>query len=409
MTAQEIHVIALTHKQFPLTTIGQFTLSEDQRTEVLKDVKSIFGFSELMYLSTCNRVEIVFVTEKGFDQVLISNLLSVLCGCEVDESWLNSIEWYEGEEAARHLLRVVASLESMMVGEREIITQFRKAFEYCQQQGLTGDRIRLLSRQCIETAKLIHTRTQMNGKPVSVASFAWKKIKEFGHVANQRVLLVGAGQMMRAIAKYMREEPCKEVVMYNRTASNAAELMKPLQGKWGSLEDLNLHESLIDVVVICTSSHDVLITKEMFSKWTSDGGKKLVIDLSVPSNTEASIADLPNVNFIGMSEIGEEVAANIKLWEGAIVGCEPLIDQALESYNHLLKQRTIERMMSNVPSAIKEIRTTAMTEVFANEVNELDPKSKAVLDSIIDYFEKKYISVPMKMAREVLLTASHNK
>jgi glutamyl-tRNA reductase len=316
---------------------------------------------------------------------------------------------YEGKSAAKHLLRVVASLESMMVGEREIITQFRKAFEFCQQEGLTGDRIRLLSRQCIETAKQIHTRTQMNGKPVSVASFAWKKIKEFGSVAEQRMLLVGAGQMMRAIAKYMREEPCKEASMYNRTASNAQELMKPVQGKWGSLIDLEKHVSQIDILVICTSSHDVLVTEEMFSKWTQDGSRKLVIDLSVPSNIDPEIGELPNVTFMGMSEIGEEVATNIKHWESAIVGCEPMIDEALEAYCHLLKQRTIEKMMSNVPTTIKEIRALAMTEVFAQEVSELDPKSKAVLDNIIDYFEKKYISVPMKMAREVLLTAAHTK
>jgi glutamyl-tRNA reductase len=409
MTAQEIHVIALTHKQLPLSTIGQFTLPEDLRSSILHHLKAKFEFSELMYLATCNRVELVFASDKGIDSVMLGDVLQALNQSQVDDSILNSIEFYSGDSAARHLLRVVASLESMMVGEREIITQFRKAFEFCQREDLTGDRIRLLAKQCIETAKQIHSNTQMNGKPVSVASFAWKKIKEFGPLADQNILLVGAGQMMRAIAKYMRDEPCNKVTMYNRTANHAEELMRPLNGAWNNLDALANHNDSVDVLVTCTSSHEILVGKKLFASWSASGNRKLVIDLSVPSNIDPAIADIHGVSFMGMHEIGEEVSKNIEHWENAIKGCEPLIDEALNAYNHLLKQRKIERMMSEVPGAIKEIRSLAMSEVFAQEISELDPRSKAVLNTIVDYFEKKYISLPMKMAREVLLTADHTK
>jgi glutamyl-tRNA reductase len=409
MTAQEIHVIALTHKQLPLTVVGQFTLPEDVRASILLQLKSKFEFSELMYLATCNRVELVFASEKVIDTSILKEVLYELSQIHFDETLLNSIEFYSGNAAAKHLLRVVASLESMMVGEREIITQFRKAFEFCQLNGLTGDRIRLLARQCIETAKQIHTSTQMNGKPVSVASFAWKKIKEFGNVADQKVLLIGAGQMMKAIAKYMHEEPCKEVTMYNRTVAHAEAIMKPVHGTWNDLKELPKCKFSFDVLVICTSSHETIVSKDIFVSPGKQEQKRLVIDLSVPSNVDKTITEIPGVCFIGMHEIGEEVSANIKHWENAIKGCEPMIDEALIAYNHLLKQRMIEKMMSEVPTTIKEIRSLAMSEVFANEMSELDPKSQAILNSIVDYLEKKYISVPMKMAREVLLTATHNK
>jgi len=408
MKVQEIQVVALTHKKLPIEEIGLFTIAPEARIESLSRIKQLFDLKELMYLATCNRVEIIFVPNAEWSEGLTENILAEISGQEVITSKvLEGADKFVGHNAVLHLFRVVASLESMMVGEREIITQFRSAFEFCMQAGLTGDQIRLLAKKCVETAKQIHTRTQMNGKPVSVASFTWKKVKEFAGASSKNLVLVGSGQMMNAISKYLKEDSWKNVTMYNRTSEKAQKVMEPMKGNWGDLNDLTQHSSGCDILVTCTSSSDILVTKEFFKSIAFDGSKKLVIDLSVPSNIEKTVGEIPGVTFISMQDIGVEVSENQRCWENAVLGCEPLIDEAIQSYEQMLRQRRIEKMMSHVPSIIKEIRTTAINEVFAEEMKGLDEKSKALLDEIMDYMEKKYISVPMKMAREVLLTASN--
>ena len=156
----ELRVVALTHKHFTLDTIGKFHVDDNRREQVLKQLIHHIGIGELMYLSTCNRVEIVFTLPHYVCPGVTANMLKLIQP-NLDEADIKSIaaqaERFNGVEAAEHLLNVAASLDSAIIGEREIITQLRKAYEECDALGLTGDDLRLMIRQCIQTAKEVFT------------------------------------------------------------------------------------------------------------------------------------------------------------------------------------------------------------------------------------------------------------
>ena len=137
--------------------------------------------SELMYLGTCNRVEVVFNVShfvcSGFTQKLLSHLFP-----DHDNSFIKGVaqkaQRFNGEETADHIFRVAASLDSLIIGEREIITQLRNAYEECERMNLTGDSLRMLSQHAIRIAKDVYTHTNLSKKPVSIVSIAWKLFQE---------------------------------------------------------------------------------------------------------------------------------------------------------------------------------------------------------------------------------------
>src|SRR5262249_3662790 len=147
-------------------------------------------------------------------------------------------EVYNSHEAVNHILRVASSLESLVVGEREIITQFRQAYEKCNSYGLTSDFMRLLNKHTVETAKQIFTETGIAKNPVSVVSLAYRLLKEKNVKDNARCIFVGAGQTNATMAKYMKKHNFSSFTVFNRSLDKAIELSKELNGKAYELNEL---------------------------------------------------------------------------------------------------------------------------------------------------------------------------
>ncbi len=166
-----LKIIAFTHKTTDINDIGKFHVDESELQARLQHLKSSVNAIELLYLSTCNRVEFVFSSSYSLDTSYLTNFIKAFnCNWGEDE-----IEWYlknaqvfEGDNALRHLFSVASSIDSLVVGEREIITQVRNAYEKCNELGLTGDLIRLVVKRTIEVAKEVYTHTNIAKNPVSV-------------------------------------------------------------------------------------------------------------------------------------------------------------------------------------------------------------------------------------------------
>ncbi|MFN9799343.1 MAG: glutamyl-tRNA reductase, partial [Bacteroidota bacterium] len=136
-----------------------------------------------------------------------------------------------------------------------------------------------------------------------------------------------------------------------------------------------------------------------------ESGRKLIIDLALPADIDAAVASSAEVHYVGMETIQSRASENISSREQALAECEPIITSGVREFERMFAEREVERAMRSIPEAIKEIRSTALGSVFARDLEQLDENSREVLEKIIAYMEKKYISVPMKMAREVLLDA----
>ena len=403
---QNIHTIAITHRNFESAEIGRFHLSDERRAEVLNQIKNSCELSELMYLSTCNRVEYIFITDKVVDAQFVSKFFTAFFGPaekkSIDDATAKSAI-FSGEEALRHLFRVAASLDSMVVGEREIITQVRKAYDESRAMGIAGDTIRIIIQKTIQTAKEVYTQTDIARNPVSVVSLAYRKLRALNVPLDAKILFVGSGVTNTAMARYLSKHGFTDFVVFNRTLSNAEKLAAELNGTAFPLYALSDYKQGFDVIVTCTGSEDVVITKDIYHALTgSDTARKVVIDLAVPNDLDPAVPQQWDVNLIAVNNLQEIANDNLKERESQLEACRVIIENNILEFRSDLRQRQVEIAMSDVPRKVKEIRDNAVNAVFAKEIEQLDPASKEVLDRILSYVEKKYISVPMKMAREIM-------
>lgn len=396
---QQIHVIAITHRHFSLEEIGYFHLDESRREAVLQQVKNDCGLDELMYLSTCNRVELLFTTGETLDRNLAKKILDIINVAVT----VSDCELYSGEDALRHILQVASSLDSLVVGEREIITQVRNAYEQCLGYGLTGDTLRILIRKVIETAKAVYTETNIARNPVSVVSLAYRKLRSLNVPLNARFIIVGSGVTNTAMTRYLSKHGYTRFIVFNRTVSHAEKLAAELKGEAFPLTELGNYKNGFDVIVTCTGAEEAVINPEIYRALIgNDQSRKIVIDLAVPNDLHPAVAEQWDVNLIAVNNLQEVAKENLQEREKELEACTEIIENKIAGFRQEHRERKVELAMSAVPQKVKEIRETAVNAVFAKEIGGMDDASREILDRVLNYVEKKYISVPMKMAREIL-------
>lgn len=404
---KHLKVIAFTHKQIELKELGKLVICQEHITDLLHQVKVDFGISEIFYLATCNRVEFVMITPNVVDKTFARNFMKALnMGiCPVSAAaFLESAAIYEDREALDHLLRTSCSLESLVVGEKEILSQMRKAYETCREAGLTGDMMRMFMNCVVKTAKEVYTNTNISKNPISVVSLAYRKLKELSLCANARILIIGAGETNRNISKYLQKHKFSNFAVFNRTLEKAQQLANDLGGVAFGLEGLKTYEHGFDVIITCTSAVEPIITTEIYtSLLQGDPIRKTIVDLAIPNDTHPDILEQFAVNFIEVHSLNEVAKNNLQERYEELTNAETIINENIISFLFELKQRRIEVAMRQVPEKIKEIRNTAMNSVFADELQGMDQQSREVLEKVINYMEKKYISVPMIMAKDILI------
>jgi glutamyl-tRNA reductase len=404
-----LKVIAFTHKQIELKELGKLVICQENLTDKLQRVKSQFRLSELFYLATCNRVEFVIVTAQVIDKEFARNFIESLeigiCMNYLD-IFLEGASIYEDQDALNHLLRTSCSLESLVVGEKEILPQVRKAYESCREAGLTGDYLRMVMNTLVKTAKEVYTFTNISKNPISVVSLAYRKLRELNLCTNARIIIIGAGETNTNIAKYLQKHKFSNFAIFNRTLSKAQQMAAELNGEAFELKELINYHRGFDAIITCTSSVEPIITTEIYtSLLNGETGKKTIVDLAIPNDTAPEVLAQFPVNFIEVHSLNEIAKQNLQERYHELVHAEKIIAQNICEFIPLLKQRRIEVAMRQVPEKIKEIRHTAINSVFADEVQNMDAQSREVLEKVINYMEKKYISVPMIMAKEILINS----
>lgn len=402
-----LKVIAFTHKQIDLKSIGKLVICDQTLEDRLKNIQAHLNITEIFYVGTCNRVEFVFLTPEQVDKSFIAKFLEVLdmgLPKEYIENFIENVSVYENGKAFNHLLRTSCSLESLVVGEKEILAQIRKAYESCRDAGFTADKMRLIMDRVVKTAKEVYTHTNISKNPVSVVSLAYRKLRELNIISNSRILIIGAGETNQLIAKYLIKHKYSNFSVFNRTLSKAQVLAEELSGEAFTLADLSQYDKGFDVIITCTGATEPILTKEIYAKLLNgDTGKKVIVDLAVPNDTAAAVVkDFP-IHFIEVATLKEIARKNIQERYQELVYAEQIIDDNVKEFDLVLKQRKIELAMREVPQKIKEIKNTALNAVFVNEINQMDDASRAVLERVMNYMEKKYISVPMVMAKEIFV------
>lgn len=405
-------VISFNHHHLSLEKIGSLHLNEEAQASVLIPLKNNFEISELMLLSTCNRVEFLLLCDNTITTEFLTRFLRSV-NSKISENDIVSLiqhaELFEEDAAVKHVFEVASSLNSLVIGEREIITQVRKAYELCNLLGLTGDFMRLLIKQTIETAKDVFTKTDIAKNPVSIVSLAYRQLRELGIKTEARIIMIGAGETNGAMANYLQKHKFANFTIFNRTLANAEKLAEKLHGKAFPLTELENYTEGFDVLITCTGSTETLINKISYPKLLAgDTAKKVIIDLALPADVNAEVLiDYP-IHYININSLKNQASKNLMLRQKEIEKCGAIIEYKLNEFNTLHKERKIELAFGEIPKQVKAIKDFAVNEVFLKEINSLDDKSKDVLEKVLTYVEKKYNAVAMKTAKEAFLSKKEN-
>lgn len=404
---ESLYIVAFTHRNLSVNEIGELHIEEANQKLRLSELKSAMQLKELMFLSTCNRVEFTFVTEQTVDQTFLEAFFEALypnLGKEKRTHLSTTGELFQGLNAVEHILVVASSIDSMIVGEREIITQVRNAFDASRAMHLTGDLIRILIRHTIETAKKVYTETNIAKKPVSVVSLAYHNLKALNIPLDSRILIVGAGVTNVNMSRFLRKHGFTNFNVFNRTFEKAQKLAKDLNGVAHPLQDLAKFDKGFDIIITCTGSENHILTEEIYtSLLQGETSRKIVIDIAIPQDLSPKIIEKHNVTHISVEVLQKISNENLKLRSAEIKHVEEIISAALYEFKHINQVRAVELAMREVPQKVREIKQMAMTEVFKNELSTMDDHSREVLEKIVGFMEKKYMSVPMLMAKEILL------
>ena len=404
---EDIHIFAFTHRQLEVNQIGLLHIAVDDQKQKLSAFKEKFELDEIMYISTCNRVEFIIRKKEGVDKQSFKEYIQFLFphfDAEKTKLFTESVEQYRGLESVEHMIKVTSSIDSMVVGEREIITQIRKSFDACKEYGITGDAIRLMIRHTIETAKRIYTETNIAQSPVSVVSLAYHTLRLKDIPLDARILIIGAGVTNTNMSRFLRKHGFTNFSVFNRTKSKADVLAKQLKGKAYALNELSLYKEGFDIIITCTGADSSIIDSELYTHLLQgDTDPKVVIDLAIPSDLNPEVTKQFPMDNISIEYLQKISSKNLEKRAREIIHVEEIVDEAVEQFKLMAHERKVEIAMRVVPEKVKEIRAKAIEQVFAKEIENLDDNSKETVEKIIAYFEKKYMSVPMIMAKEILL------
>lgn len=412
---EKLTILAFTHKHFYLSELGKLVVDNDLLEERIRNLslRIDLGIEEIFYLSTCNRVEFVMATSSDFTNSQIHVLLEHFYA-HFSPTQLSNLgqfaKLYKGQDALRHLFQVSCSIDSMVVGEREITRQLRQAYEKATELGYTGDFLRLVMKQTIKIAKEVYTETRIAEKPISVASLAVRKLIDFNFDENVPIVMIGAGETNTLVAKYLKKEGFKNFTIYNRTLEKAELLAESVGGVAYPLDELVNHEETVRVIFTCTAAPAPILNRSIWSELKKDNVfPPVIIDLAVPNDVEKELQLVSTLEYINIDSLKIEVDNNLQFREQELEKANDIIEKGLTEFEGILKIRNLERALSSFPSQVKEIKNKALREVFYKELQSVDAETKLLIERMLTYMEKKCISVPIVLAKQTLIGSGHTE
>ena len=404
MGAEHLQILSLNFQHVSIEDVGRLHVDPADQPDIVARWKEELELQGMVFLSTCNRVEFVLSDDKYFCMGRTAQLLGHFqLPPDVLARVMEGLQAYRGNDAIQHLMRVASSLESMVLGEREILTQVRQAFDLSMAHRLAGDRLRVIGRAVVETAKKVFTETDVATQAVSVNSLGWQAFKAWGLPMDAPILMVGAGATNTSVGRFLAKAGYRNVQVINRSLERAHMLGEILGTTHvGPLADLD--DALTKgpkAIVICTGSDQALLGASHAAMLPK--GSLHVLDLGVPSDLDAGFRERPDTVVVDMTTLKGVADQNLAIRATEVGKCESLLEHGLADCLERLQAREVELALIELPNMIKAIRDTAMGDVFAEDLEGLDAEARQVVERIVAYLEKKYVGLPMKLAKEAVL------
>jgi glutamyl-tRNA reductase len=348
-------VIGINHRTAPVEIRGQVVFPPEQQSRALDELVALEGVEEAAILSTCNRTELYCSRSVAVDDVL-PDWLCRFHGLQ-RETLEPHLYTYLDEEAVRHMLRVASGLDSLILGEPQILGQMKASYQQASDAGTLDTLVNRLFQHTFQVAKQIRTDTAIGASPVSVAFAAVSLARQiFGDLGRHTALLIGAGETIELTARHLHEHGIGQIIIANRTVERAVDLAAQFHGYGISLDQIDAHLAEADIVISSTGSPDIILGEA--SVRTALRGRKhrpmFMVDIAVPGDIDPVVAKLNDVYFYTVDDLQEVIEENIRSRQEAAEQAEDIIDVQVEHFMSWL------RSLDAVP-AIRAYRAHAVT------------------------------------------------
>jgi glutamyl-tRNA reductase len=393
-----LSIVGVSHRTAPLEVRERLAVPPERIAGVLSAVRESCGASEAMLLSTCNRVEI-YAAGAEEEVAPLRSFLAALGPAPVDDSHVVA---HTGAEAVRHAFRVAASLESMVIGEPQILGQVKDAYEQAEKAGALGSTLNALRNRSLAAAKRARTETGIGRNAVSVSHVAVELARKiFGEMRDRNVLLVGAGKMSELAARQLVRGGARATVL-GRTLERAEQLAASLGGRALPMDALRPELAKADIVISGTGAPGIVITRDDVedARRRRAGRPLFLIDIAVPRDIEPTVAKVGGVFLYDLDDLRSVAEANLRERRKEAAAAEALVDREVAAFLEWQRSLDVVPLVVELRQRGDEIRR-AEIEKARRRLGPLSAEQEAVLDAMTTGIVNKLLHAPTVQLKEM--------
>jgi glutamyl-tRNA reductase len=395
-------VIGLNHKTADIELREKLAFNGEKLEEGLFKIRALPEIKESLIISTCNRVEIYLTAgdaDKAYESIkdFLADFFSIKKG-----SLDNALYVHKNTEAVKHIFRVASSLDSMVVGEPQILGQIKDAFEFALERKTTGVILNRLLKKAISVAKRTRTETKIAENAVSISFAAVELAKKiFTDLSERSFMLLGAGEMAELAAKHLISIGVKDIVVANRTYERGCDLAKEFNGRAIKFE--NFIQELVhsDILICSTGAKDYVIKKDQMHEVMKKRKNKpvFIIDISVPRNIDPQINDLGNVYLYDVDNLQGVVDSNILERQKEAKKAEEIVEEEVETFKRWLAS------LDSVPTVValrdkaESIKKEEIDKLM-NRIPHIEDKDRKAIENMANSIMNKLIHPPTVALKE---------
>ncbi len=395
-------VVGINHRTAPVEVRERVVFEPGRIPDALEQLRSLPDVLESVIVSTCNRTELYCVTESA--------------GPEELGAWLqryhglgtplrHSLYHHDDQKAVAHAFAVASGLDSMVIGEPQILGQLKDAYRVAQESGTTGPVLNRLFQSAFSVAKRVRTETKIGANAVSVASAAVAMARTvFASFDNRTALMVGAGETIALAARHLYADGLRRMIIANRSIERARELAAEFHGYAISLDDIPNHLKEADIVVASTAAPHTIITRSMTEQALRARKRRpmFMVDIAVPRDIDADIADLEDVYLFTVDDLQSVVNDNLEGRRQAAREAGELIEAEVERFAHLLRTRDAEPLIRRLREEAE--RTKQHTLEQARQMLAHGKSQADVLNFLANTLTNRLIHAPSQRLRDAAET-----
>ncbi len=403
--------LRFTHKKTPITALEALTFNDLHRT--LEKIHALNYVRECAILQTCNRVEIFAVVP---EQKLMKATSEIAehwrqrAGLDKETFYL-TLEKSTDSKALIHLLRLTSGLESMIVGENQILGQVQEAINEAKKCGTIGPFLQTTFEKAVKTGRDVRLKTGINKGAVSIGSAAVDLLEKVsGGLNDKKVIVVGAGETGGLVGKALALRKQAVLFVTNRTYDRGVRLARMLGGqavRFNKLSGLLTH---VDAVIVATAAPHYVLTKELVQKILDNrkGKKLLILDLAQPRNVEESVADLPNIELRNIDDLRGVAERNLKMRLIEAKKAETIVETEVRRLELMLKRKQVEHLISAICCRAEKVRCKELKKAL-KMLGKFDASQRKVVDDLTQKLTERILYSPILKLRKAAESGDSTK